>query len=190
VGIGGDKVEEVQTTLNEIQRFLINNVPAKYLFAKRLIDAVVALLAIMLFLPLLLIISLWAKIHSKGAVLVAYKKYGLKGKNFKTYEFAGIVNPYIRKLPLLFNVLRGNMSLVGPQPFSTEDIQSEAWSHLRLSAKPGITGLWQVYGKAGEIDEMIRVDLKYIRERCTRSDLKILLKSLSLIFKKINRSKV
>jgi len=90
----------------------------------------------------------------------------------------------IDELPQLFNVLKGEMSLVGPRPPIGREVQKyDAWHNLRLSVKPGITGLWQVSGR-NEIgfEDMCRLDLKYIRERSLIYDLKLILKTLPVLF--------
>jgi lipopolysaccharide/colanic/teichoic acid biosynthesis glycosyltransferase len=82
------------------------------------------------------------------------------------------------ELPQLWNVLRGDMSLVGPRPpLAYELEQYEPWHRRRvLEAKPGITGLWQVIGRSRTtFDEMVRLDLRYASQRSFWSDLKILL---------------
>jgi lipopolysaccharide/colanic/teichoic acid biosynthesis glycosyltransferase len=82
------------------------------------------------------------------------------------------------ELPQFFNVLRGDMSLVGPRPpipYETEVY--DVWHRRRfLEIKPGITGLWQVNGRSRlKFDEMVRLDIKYAREWSLGLDLKILL---------------
>jgi lipopolysaccharide/colanic/teichoic acid biosynthesis glycosyltransferase len=184
--IGDDsKMEKMQSVIDRTidQKSLINNVSKTYLCVKRIFDIVVSFLAILLLSFILLTTVIWIKIRSRGAVLHSEEKYGLGGSRVITYEFSKIVtNTYISKLPLLFNVLKGNMSLVGPQPMSAGDITKDDWCNLRMSAKPGITGLWQVNGKYGGISEMVRVDLKYIRERSLWNDFKIILKTICLMF--------
>jgi lipopolysaccharide/colanic/teichoic acid biosynthesis glycosyltransferase len=84
----------------------------------------------------------------------------------------------IDELPQLLNVLRGDMSLVGPRPpLQYEVDQYERWHCRRvLEAKPGLTGLWQVSGRSRTtFDEMVRLDLRYARSRSLWTDLKILL---------------
>lgn len=177
----------MQSSVNEIidQGALINNVSKRYLCVKRLIDIVVSLFAILLLSPIFIITVLWIKKHSKKAVLYTEEKYGLRGAKFTAYKFSKKVkNTFIRRLPLLFNVLRGNMSLVGPQPTLAKDITRDTWYILRMSAKPGITGLWQVSRRYGGINEMVRVDLKYIRERSLRNDFIIMLRAIGLMFSK------
>ncbi len=90
----------------------------------------------------------------------------------------------IDELPQLFNVLNGDMSLVGPRPpLAYEAAKYQAW-HLRrvLEIRPGITGLWQVEGRSRTtFDEMVRLDLRYIREWSPLGDLLILLKTVRVV---------
>ena len=84
------------------------------------------------------------------------------------------------ELPQLINVFQGEMSLVGPRPPVPYEVEAYATWHRRrlLEAKPGITGLWQVYGRSRvEFDDMVRLDLRYARECSPLLDLKILLQT-------------
>ncbi|MGA7292050.1 MAG: sugar transferase [Terriglobales bacterium] len=84
------------------------------------------------------------------------------------------------ELPQLMNVLRGEMSLVGPRPPVPYEVEAYATWHRRrlLEAKPGITGLWQVYGRSRvQFDDMVRLDLRYARDCSPLLDLKILLQT-------------
>lgn len=89
----------------------------------------------------------------------------------------------IDELPQLFNVLKGDMGIVGPRPpIMREVVKYDAWHNLRLSVKPGLTGLWQISGRNNVgFDEMVRLDLKYIRERGLKYDLKIILKTVPVL---------
>lgn len=89
----------------------------------------------------------------------------------------------IDELPQLFNVIKGDMSIVGPRPPIGREVQKyDAWHNLRLSVKPGITGLWQVSGRNNiGFEDMCRLDLKYIRERNLIYDLKIIFKTLPVL---------
>ena len=93
----------------------------------------------------------------------------------------------IDELPQLFSVLKGDMSLVGPRPpLPYEAEVYEPW-HLRrvLEIKPGITGLWQVGGRGRvSFDDMVRMDLRYIRERSLALDLKILLRTVLVVLRR------
>jgi exopolysaccharide biosynthesis polyprenyl glycosylphosphotransferase len=115
------------------------------------------------------------------------------GPIFKIKEDPRItpVGKFLRKtsideLPQLFNVLRGDMSLVGPRPMSTRDVSrfSEAWLMRRFSVKPGITGLWQVSGRSNtSFDRWIELDLKYIDDWSLALDLSILLKTVPAVMR-------
>jgi lipopolysaccharide/colanic/teichoic acid biosynthesis glycosyltransferase len=91
----------------------------------------------------------------------------------------------IDELPQFFNVLKGEMSLVGPRPPVPYEVEKyEPW-HLRriLEAKPGITGLWQVGGRSRtSFDEMVRIDLRYVQNWSLWLDLRILLKTAKAVF--------
>ncbi len=99
------------------------------------------------------------------------------------------VGKWIRKfsideLPQIFNVLSGEMSLVGPRPHIKEEVQSyKDWHKQRLNVKPGITGLWQVSGRSDlPFDEMIKLDLYYIETWSLWADFKIIMRTFSAIF--------
>ena len=92
----------------------------------------------------------------------------------------------IDELPQLFNVLRGDMSLVGPRPPLPYEVESyESWHLMRiLEVKPGITGLWQVEGHSTTtFDDMVRLDLRYIRNCSLILDLKILFKTVKMLLR-------
>jgi lipopolysaccharide/colanic/teichoic acid biosynthesis glycosyltransferase len=89
-------------------------------------------------------------------------------------------------LPQFLNVLRGDMSLVGPRPpLPFEVARYQPWHRRRvLEAKPGITGLWQVRGRSRTtFDDMVRMDLEYARTHSLWTDLKILLATPRAMFK-------
>ena len=89
------------------------------------------------------------------------------------------------ELPQLFNVLRGDMSVVGPRPPIPYEVENyELWHRKRLDMKPGITGLWQVSGRNRlPFDEMVRMDLYYIENWSLLIDLKIILQTLPVMWK-------
>jgi lipopolysaccharide/colanic/teichoic acid biosynthesis glycosyltransferase len=94
------------------------------------------------------------------------------------------VGRFLRKssldeLPQFWNVLRGDMSLVGPRPPIPYEVDMyEPWHYQRLAVQTGVTGLWQVTARSSaEFDEMVRLDLDYIRNQSLWLDLKILLKT-------------
>mgnify|MGYP001436628938 CR=1 FL=1 len=100
------------------------------------------------------------------------------------------IGKFIRKtsideLPQLWNVLKGDMSLVGPRPpLPREVAQYTEYDKQRLLVKPGCTGLWQVSGRNDlGFDEMVELDLKYIRERSLLYDIKIIFKTIKIMIK-------
>jgi exopolysaccharide biosynthesis polyprenyl glycosylphosphotransferase len=92
----------------------------------------------------------------------------------------------IDELPQLFNVLKGEMSLVGPRPPIPYEIENyQSWHLRRLQeVRPGITGLWQVEGRSKTtFDDMVRLDLRYIRNRSLWLDIKILCKTVVVVIR-------
>lgn len=86
------------------------------------------------------------------------------------------------ELPEIFNVLRGEMTLVGPRPTSFSADTYSLWHTARLDITPGITGLWQVSGRSElGFDERLRLDIAYIRNRCFTLDFKVLLRTFGAV---------
>lgn len=82
------------------------------------------------------------------------------------------------ELPQVFNVLKGDMSLVGPRPTSFEASTYSLWHTERLEVKPGLTGLWQISGRSDvDFDQRVRLDVEYIENRSLGTDLRILLQT-------------
>ena len=119
--------------------------------------------------------------------LIAGQAEKKEGGSFKLTDDPRItpVGKWIRRtsldeLPQFFNVLRGDMSLVGPRPPLPYEVEAyDVWHRRRLlEARPGITGLWQVNGRCRtKFDEMVRLDLQYARKQSLLLDLKILLRT-------------
>lgn len=100
------------------------------------------------------------------------------------------VGKFIRKtsideLPQLWNVLKGDMSLVGPRPPLPREVeQYTEYDKQRLLVTPGCTGLWQISGRSNVgFEEMVELDLKYIRERSLLYDIKIIFKTIKIMIK-------
>lgn len=88
------------------------------------------------------------------------------------------------ELPQLLNVIKGDMSLVGPRPTSFGADTYELWQTQRLSVAPGLTGLWQIYGRAQtEFDARLRMDIAYIERRCVMLDIEIILRTFQSVIK-------
>lgn len=86
------------------------------------------------------------------------------------------------ELPQIFNVIKGDMSLVGPRPTSFGAETYSLWHTTRLEVRPGLTGLWQVSGRADlEFDDRLRLDIAYIRNRSFALDLKILVWTVAAV---------
>ncbi len=87
------------------------------------------------------------------------------------------------ELPQVLNVLKGEMSLVGPRPTSFDLKTYNLWHTERLEVLPGITGLWQIRGRSDlEFDERVRLDIEYIENQSLWLDLKILLWTIGVVF--------
>ncbi|HOB73166.1 MAG TPA: sugar transferase [Phycisphaerae bacterium] len=176
---------------------------------KRCIDFAVAALLIVLLSPVWLVAALAVKLTSRGPVLFSQPRGGRGGVPFLSYKFRTMtanhrhdpkeivplshpnVTPVgrvlrrlkIDELPQLWNVLKGDMSLVGPRPTIMEQVLAyNDFQRRRLEVRPGITGLAQVNGNA-EIswDERIKYDVYYVDHMSLALDLSILAKTLLII---------
>ena len=99
------------------------------------------------------------------------------------------VGKFIRKtsideLPQLWNVLKGDMSLVGPRPSLPKEVaQFEEWMYKRLEVKPGLTCYWQVSGRNNiDFEDWMKLDIKYVDERSTWIDIKLIFKTVGVLF--------
>ncbi len=200
------------------------------LAAKRIMDMLGSIFALLLFAPLFLLIAAAIKMTSPGPVFFRQQRVGFNGKPFAMMKFRSMENGcsasdhqnYVKKyiceqqnaatqpgvfklthdaritpigrflrqtsldeLPQFFNVLKGDMSLVGPRPPIPYECELyDIWHRRRLfSCMPGITGLWQVSGRSRTtFDDMVRLDLKYVREWSLWLDLKILFRTPKAVF--------
>lgn len=177
--------------------------------SKLLIDKLFAITGIVIFLPLWILIAILIKIDSKGPVIFRHKRIGQHGKEFTLYKFRTMkanVNPQeaaphsrqdaritrfgrlLRKTsldeaPQFLNILKGEMSLVGPRPempFIVDDYSE--WQKRRLEVKPGITGLWQVLGRKDiPLKDNLEYDFYYIENRSLLLDFVIILKTIIIV---------
>ena len=176
------------------------------LFVKRVMDIVLSLLICILLLPVFLVIAVLIKQDSPGPVIFKQRRVGKKGKLFTIYKFRTMyveaprystcpkdsrdpritpVGRFLRKtsldeLPQFLNVLKGEMSLVGPRPEMPFIVaQYNPLHRERLSVKPGITGLWQISAdRQSEIHENIDYDLYYLENFSILLDVAILMRTV------------
>ncbi len=181
-----------------------------YFFFKWLIDIILSFIGIVILFPFFIIFSIIIKLESKGPIIFKQERIGKRGKVFKIYKFRSMVvgaektgsgvysgkndarvtkvGKFIRatsidELPQLFNILKGEMSIIGPRPVLTY----HPWKYKeyseeqlkRFSVRPGITGLAQVNGrKELDWDTRIKFDIQYVDNISFLLDLKILLKTV------------
>jgi lipopolysaccharide/colanic/teichoic acid biosynthesis glycosyltransferase len=184
---------------------------------KTIIDYLITIICLILLIPVILILVITMKITGKGPVIYSQKRVGRFGKSFKIYKFRSMrmgteeglplisdrkdkrittLGRFMRKhkfdeIPNFINVLKGEMSLVGPRPeqkYYVEQILLKAPQfQLLQEIKPGITSWGQVkYGYASNIDEMIErldYDLFYLENRSIWFDLKVLFHTIGIIIK-------
>ncbi len=184
--------------------------------AKRLMDIVVAILILLVSLPVLILASIAIKLDSRGPIFYKQIRCGLNGKPFKILKFRSMrqdaekstgpvwsqkndpritrTGRFIRKvrideIPQMWNVLKGEMSLIGPRPerpYFVEKLSEEIpYYKRRLSVRPGVTGWAQVSLKYDEniedVREKVRYDLIYIENMSLRMDFKIMLRTVIVV---------
>ena len=110
-----------------------------------------------------------------------------KDKNGKPKGIGNFIrNTSLDEFPQFWNVLKGDMSLVGTRPPTVDEWERYDLHHrVRMSVKPGITGMWQVSGRSEitDFEEVVRLDTEYIRNWSWRLDIKILLKTVAVVLK-------
>jgi lipopolysaccharide/colanic/teichoic acid biosynthesis glycosyltransferase len=181
--------------------------------AKRIVDVVGASVVFILAFPLFLAVALLIKIDSKGPIFIRQQRIGRRGVPFYMWKFRSMysgVPRYARspvsdtdprltrlgralrrmsidELPQLLNVLKGDMSLVGPRPEMPFIVRKyRPRERLRLNAVPGITGLWQISpARAMPIHQNLYLDLFYIENRNIFLDLAILLRTVTAVVRGI-----
>lgn len=99
------------------------------------------------------------------------------------------VGKFIRKtsideIPQLINIIKGDMSLVGPRPSLPKEVaEFEPWMYERLAVKPGLTCYWQVMGRNNiDFEDWMKLDIKYVRERNLFLDMKLVIKTFFVLF--------
>jgi len=190
---------------------------------KRILDFVLALLALIVVSPVMLMAAALIKLSSRGPVFFTQKRIGQSKRKFTIYKFRTMavdaeakmkqvehlnelsgpvfkikndpritpVGRFLRKtsideLPQLINVLKGDMSLVGPRPMSVRDYErfSQDWHRRRFSVRPGITCLWQVNGRNSvPFEKWMELDMQYIDKWSLWLDFKILAKTIPAVLR-------
>ena len=188
--------------------------PTKF---KRLFDIVVSFFALIILSPLFLVICIANLLTPNTSVFFSHERRGRKGKPFKIYKFqtmknitpnvatGDLENPeqyitkvgkFLRKtsldeLPQLWNILKGDMSFVGPRPerpeFIAKAVEDIPEFVLRTKVKAGLTGYAQVYGKYNTTPyDKLKLDLTYIENYSVWMDIKILFLTFKILFQKEN----
>jgi lipopolysaccharide/colanic/teichoic acid biosynthesis glycosyltransferase len=192
--------------------------------SKRALDIVLAAGALVVFAPVLAIVSLLIKVTSPGPVYFGQLRAGRAGKPFRMYKFRTMVpdaeqlksqllahneqdgpafkmkkDPRITRvgrvlratgideLPQLWNVLRGEMSIVGPRPLPlSEAADSAPWQQERLDITPGLTSWWQVSDRWTNVPfaDWMRMDIRYARQRSLATDLKLILRTIAFVIRR------
>jgi undecaprenyl phosphate N,N'-diacetylbacillosamine 1-phosphate transferase len=179
---------------------------------KRLFDITLSLSAIIVLLPVFAVIIIAIRISSKGPAIFKQQRAGKNGTPFTFYKFRTMkidVDPFgsspktgddprltkigkllreysLDELPQLLNVLKGDMSIVGPRPLYVS--QMAEWNERqkkRLLVKPGLTGLAQISGR-GELtrEEKLELDVEYVETASFWTDIKIILATVSQVFRR------
>jgi exopolysaccharide biosynthesis polyprenyl glycosylphosphotransferase len=190
---------------------------------KRVLDFCLALAALVVVSPILVLVAALIKITSPGPIFFTQKRIGQNKRKFTIYKFRSMavdaenqmrqlehlnelsgpvfkikrdpritpVGKFLRQtsideLPQLINVLKGDMSLVGPRPMSVRDYElfSEDWHRRRFSVRPGITCLWQVNGRNSiPFEKWMELDMQYIDKWSLWLDFKILAKTIPAVLR-------
>ncbi|WP_396121850.1 sugar transferase [Aestuariimicrobium sp. p3-SID1156] len=193
-------------------------IPAEYDVLKRAVDFLISLVGVVLISPILLITAILVKATSPGPVFYKQIRITKDGREFEILKFRSMaanaeaksgpmlatsndarvtkVGKYLRslridELPQLINVLRGDMSLVGPRPerpfFVERFTEINPHYPLRHNVRAGVTGYAQVYGKyASDFESKLNFDLLYIKRYSPILDLKIMLQTVKILFDKVS----
>ena len=181
---------------------------------KRGLDILIALAAIVILSPILVAIGISIRLSSKGPAVFKQQRAGKNGKPFVFYKFRTMkldVDPFgpspksgqdrrltkvgkflreysLDELPQLFNILKGDMSIVGPRPLYLSQIPE--WNERqkkRLLVKPGLTGLAQIRGRAELTrEEKLELDVEYVETASLLADIRIILATIIQIFNRKN----
>lgn len=179
-----------------------------YTIFKRVFDIIFSLFLLVLFFIPMVIVAIAIKLESNGPVLFKQERTGKDGRNFYLCKFRSMtvdndvmnfssenkitkVGAFIRKtsldeLPQLFNILKGEMSLIGPRPWIVEYYNNFTDEQKRrVSVRPGITGLAQAVGRNNlSIFDKIKYDLEYVDHYSLKMDMKVVFLTIKTVFSK------
>ena len=178
-------------------------------FIKRFFDILISLSALIVLSPLMLVIAIGVRISTRDTIFFAQTRIGKNKKPFKMLKFRSMrtndeedsawstneddrrtfFGALIRKLsidelPQLINVLKGDMSIVGPRPPLPREVeQYDAYTFQRLYVTPGLSCYWQIQPHRNELsfEEWVDLDIKYIRERSFITDWKIIFRTVAVM---------
>lgn len=181
-----------------------------YKYIKRGMDFAVAFIALLILSPLMLIVSILIKLNRDGPVLFKQKRPGINGKIFTVYKFRTMsvkthdengrelsdfermskIGNLLRKtsideLPQFINILKGDMSFIGPRPLLTEYLELYTPEQMRRhEVRPGISGWAQVNGRNTITwEEKFRYDVEYVDKMSLKTDIYILIKTVLNVLK-------
>lgn len=179
-----------------------------YKYVKRFLDILMALIILLILLIPMFIIALLIRIEDKGPAFFRQVRTGKDGKEFKLIKFRSMkvnndvhdfskedehtkIGRFIRKtsldeLPQIINILKGEMSFIGPRPWIPDYfLLMNDEQRNRVKVLPGITGLAQVNGRnAITVDEKIKYDLKYVDNFSFKQDVQVFFKTIQALLKK------
>jgi lipopolysaccharide/colanic/teichoic acid biosynthesis glycosyltransferase len=209
------KTLEIELADKKVKCQSIQNKHILYRITKRVIDVLFSITAIILLLPLIIFIVIKTKLSSPGTIIYSQQRVGYKGVSFTIYKFRSMyanaevngpqlssdtddrITPWgkimrkwrLDEIPQLWNIIKGDMSLVGPRPerrFYTNQLIQIVPNYASLFlVKPGLTSLGMIeFGYASNINELIEraeFDLIYIQKRSFLLDITIILKTFVII---------
>ena len=183
-----------------------------YIVVKRVIDTVLAIVLLVIFAIPMAIVAIAIKLEDGGPIIYKSRRMGKGLKEFNTYKFRSMktqreelhsnlsheqmvtkVGKFIRKtsldeLPQLFNILKGEMSFIGPRPWIPDYyVWFDDNQKRRANVLPGISGLAQVRGRNGiNIFKKIDYDLQYVDNMSFKQDVKLVFETIATVFSKSN----
>ncbi len=203
--------------------FFLRFIRKRYLQFKPLVDYVLSFVGLIVALPLLIVVAIIIKVTSPGPIFYMQERVGRNDRLFKIIKFRSMYmgaesqtgpvwagrndarttsfgkflrKTHIDEFPQIINVLKGDMSIIGPRPerpHFVDKFKDEIHGYsFRMTVRPGITGLAQCYHRYDEtirdVERKLRYDALYIRKMCWTLDMKIILKTLAVSFLKAEPS--